>query len=102
MSMSLDFKDTCPEIDQQMYESKEAIKQCLDEAAFDLCPMFAEANGGKDKNLWLDDALNHVWFKVDACFEELREINVKMREAADYQIEELEERVKELEENENA
>ena len=92
--MSLDFPNTCGDIDGQMSEAKGYIRESLERAVEELSPISNGTQAGTD---WVSAELVYVWHKVDACFEELRELNVKMREAADDQISDLKDTISELE-----
>lgn len=87
--MSLDFRNTCPEIDDKISDFECHLENFLD----NLIPQFIptnllDVNGVEYKSFkqkWMDDLKT----QVVPLFEDLRELNAEMRATADKQIEEL-------------
>lgn len=95
--MSLDFRNTCPEIDDKISDFEYHLENFLDSLIPQFIPSsLLNANGVEYKSFkqeWMDDLKN----QVIPLFEDLRELNAEMRATADKQIEELYQRIDSLE-----
>ena len=92
--MSLDYPDTCPAIDDAIYNAKENLGSKVEEIVIDCNPhMKHTAEVDSD---FIDGYVDILYELIEEGFEGTRETNENMRSQANYQIEELEEEVTEL------
>lgn len=87
--MSLDFRNTCPEIDDKISDFEYRLENFLDSLIPQFIPTnLLDVNGVEYKSFkqeWMDELKN----QVVPLFEDLRKLNSEMRATADKQIEEL-------------
>jgi peptidoglycan hydrolase CwlO-like protein len=87
--MGLNFGHTCPTIDGGIGEVKDIIEDFLDDVICENNPAFYRANNGDDKNHLIKSLAQNLFNEIEYIFENVRETNSDMREAADHQITEL-------------
>lgn len=92
--MSLDFKHTCPIIDNKLSEIKDLVYDNIEDIVKDLVPLFE----GTAKYNFVRERSDIIYDIVSDKIEELRSLNSDMRDQADYQIKELEGTIEENEE----
>src|SRR5690554_1415155 len=96
--MALDFNNTCPQIDDCI----EDYKYNAESFVINLIEHFIPADL-QDSNHWrfksfVDDKLKELNSYILPLFEKLRELNSEMRDVADNQIGDLEDKISEQEE----
>ena len=92
--MSLDYPDTCPAIDNAIYNARNSISSIIEEIVIDCNPhMKHTAEVDSD---FVDGHVDTLYVIIEEGFEGTRETNEKLRAQAVYQIDELEEEVTEL------
>lgn len=96
--MALDFKNTCPEIDDVIEDFKYHSERFIISLMEHFIPTDLQ-----DSNHWrfkgfVEDKLKEHSSDILPLFEKLRELNSEMRDVADKQIGDLEDRISEQEE----
>lgn len=90
--MGFDYNYTCPIIDKNIKDAKKIIQEYLNDLISDLSPLIPagtreELTTSYTENLYSD---------LEDCFEKVRESNSDMRKAAERQIEDLEDKIENL------
>lgn len=91
--MALNFNNTCPIIDNIIFDFNSEIKRLLKEMAKDY---YLQVEKEK-KEEFIGFYIEKIYDIFGNMFEEVRGTNEEMRAAADYQIDELEEKLEEVE-----
>lgn len=90
--MSLDFGQTCPDIDDHIDKVKQGLKDLFDEVIRDVSPRVPDEIVEEMAGNYAD----YAWELAEDEFEGVRKTNEYMREAADYQISLLEDQIEDL------
>ena len=92
--MGLDYGYTCSQIDSDIKDFKGTIKGFFEDMLFDVCPLYLETEEGKKM---VEAYTNSAYEDCQGIFENVRSCNEDMRQAADKQIDDAEEKVADLE-----
>ena len=96
--MSLDFNNTCPQIDDCIEDFKHYSEQFIISLIEHFIPTdMQDSNHWRFKN-FVEDRLKEHNSDILPLFEKLRELNSEMRDVADKQIGDLEDKISEQEE----
>lgn len=92
-SVAFDYPNTCPKIDKEIDKAKSIIQGFIESILEESCPLM----GGPDVQKHASDFAYDLYQSLESCFETVRSSNEDMRSAADSQIEDLIEEVRNLE-----
>lgn len=90
--MAFNFPYTCPDIDDNIGQFKEYIKDNLNELVAELCPLF----DGTSKDNLIKHYISNIYSDLEIKFEEVRQTNSELRDEAEAQIDVLIEEISEL------
>lgn len=101
---SLDYAYTCPNLDREISDAKDVIRDHFHDTLQELNPVMPELMHTPEAQEWVRVATEALYSDLESIFENCRKINEDIRSAADQQIaecvselEEAEYRIKELE-----
>lgn len=92
MSKNFNYGWTCPDIDKQIDIFKSSLSDRLDKLIEELSPKFAETSNSTQ---YREDWLETIYEDAENCFEKVRSCNSDIRNAAEKQIQELEDELEE-------
>jgi len=84
--MGLDYRHTCPDINDSIEGFKNEIYSHLDSLLNDSCPLFQ----GNEKNEFIETYVDDIYNSFEDNFESVRKTNEDMRREADRQIDNAE------------
>ena len=82
MADKLEFANTCPTIDGAIDTAKELVERMIDAALETACPLLTQEQLDAQVKIEMDRSFKFI----EGAFDDCRESNVQMREAADDQI----------------
>ena len=88
-----DYPNTCPKIDKEIDKAKGVIQSGIENLLEQACPFMS----WPDVQRHATDFAEDIYSELQSCFETVRSTNEDMRSAADSQIEDLIEEVRNLE-----
>jgi len=80
--MGLDYKYTCPDIDNSINKFKDDISNYLSDMIDDCSPMLK----GKQKDIFIKSYTRYIYKSLETNFEFVRLLNKDLREEANIQI----------------
>lgn len=92
--MGLEYRYTCSEIDEHIKDAKGVIDGHIDKILSEACPLLEDASRRKS----VEEYEKELYEELSPVFEGARSANEQIRNAADKQIEALQEEVKDLDE----
>lgn len=95
--MSLDFRNTCPEIDDIILDYKYHTEDFLKNLISQFIPTELLDESHWKYKTFIQDSLSDLNFQILPLFENLRKLNSEMRDSAEKQLDELQETIGELE-----
>lgn len=95
--MSLDFRNTCPEIDDIILDYKYHTEDFLKNLISQFIPTELLDESHWKYKTFIQDSLSDLNSQILPLFEQLRKLNSEMRNSAEKQLEELQEIIGELE-----
>ena len=92
-SVAFDYPNTCPKIDKEIDKAKGVIQLGIENLLEQACPFMS----WPDVQRHATDFAEDMYMGLESCFETVRSVNQDMRCAADDQIEDLIDEVRNLE-----
>jgi predicted nuclease with TOPRIM domain len=90
--MGLDFRYTCPEIDENKASFEEDIEVHLSNMLDECNPLLE----GEQKKSFVKHYMNSIYTCLESAFEQVRQTNIDMRGKAEEQLEDAEYKIEQL------
>lgn len=90
----LDFHNTCPDVDRGISLMEDTLDSLIYDLVQDLSPKFADTDAAAG---FISDTVKYFSQQLEPIYENVRQSNVDIRKAADYQIDELCDKIDDLE-----
>lgn len=90
----LDFHNTCPDVDRGISLMEDTLNSLIYDLVQELNPKFADTDVAEG---FISDTVKYFSQELEPIYENVRQSNVDIRKAADYQIDNLCDRIDDLE-----
>ena len=90
----LDFHNTCPDVDRGVSLMEDTLDSLIYDLVQELSPKFGDTDAAAG---FISDTVKYFSQQLEPIYENVRQSNVDIRRAADYQIDELCDKIDDLE-----